>query len=257
MFVLFKWFLWLAMPFTWVLLVCFAIAGFLWYKRLYRWASVATAFALFIFLLSLPSVARSIGCNLESSAPIKTLAEIPTADAIILLGGGVGAANEVVPYPDCFAAADRVVMAARLYHAGKAPLVIPAGEISERAELPLLQTMCVPPSSIVCDAESRDTAENAQRTVEILRKLNCKRVLLVTSAWHMRRAMMMYEGCGLEIIPVGCDYESTLARAESSRRPLWMELPSAAALNDSCVFIKEYLGILFYAMKGNAFESEK
>lgn len=255
MFVLFKWILWLAMPFTWVLFALFIGAALLLWKRRLRWAFFASCFAVGVFLLSLPAIARAIGANLEAFVPVKPLEAIPKADAIVVLGGGVCPMNDEVPYPDCAAASDRVVMAARLYHAGKAPLVVPAGEISERAELPLLETMRVPRNRIVCDASSRDTAENAQRTVAILREKKCKKVLLVTSAWHMRRAMMMYEGCGLEVIPVGCDYESTLECAEAPRRPLWMELPSPAALNDSCVFLKEYLGLLFYSIKPNTFKT--
>lgn len=255
MFVLFKWLLWLSMPFTWVLIALLLWVLVMWKKRVWRWAVFATLFATTIIGLSLPVVARTIGRGLEASCPVKTLAEIPQADAIILLGGGIAPMNDVVPYPDCYAAADRVVMAARLYHAGKASLIIPSGEISARAELPLLETMRVPRSRILCDTEARDTAENAQYTVALLRERKAKKVLLVTSAWHMRRALMMYEGCGLEIIPVGCDYESTLVCAEAPQRPLWMELPSAAALNDSCSYIKEYLGILFYSFKTNTFEN--
>lgn len=257
MFSLFKWFLWLAMPFTWALIVLIAVAIVLWKKKNKRWAIPATIVAGLTLLLSLPLFSRTIGYSLESEFPAQPLHKIPTADAIVILGGGILQTTDGVPYPDCCPAADRVIMAARLFHAGKAPFIIPAGETSANAERPLLETMKVPQQCILCDTKSRDTAENAQRTVKILRERGCKKVLLVTSSWHMHRALMLYEGCGLEIIPVACDYESTIAREESSRRPLWMELPNAGAFNDSCIYIKEFLGILFYTFKTNSFESEE
>lgn len=254
MFELFKWLLWLAMPFTWVLIALVAMSVTLWWKRALRWAVLSTLFTGGILALSLPVVANAIGVSLESAVAPQPLKAIPTADAIVVLGGGIGRANEVTYVPECYRAADRAVMAARLFHAGKAPVILPSGEISAEAEKPLLETMRVPASRILCDVESRDTAENAQQVVRLLQQRKAKKMLLVTSAWHMRRALMMFEGSGLEVIPVGCDYEATLARSDAAKRPLWMKLPSAAALEDSCVYLKEYLGILFYSFKKNTFE---
>ncbi len=249
MFALFKWMLWFCMPLTWMLIVFLIAPIFLWMKKSYRLAFISL-FAFILFsILSSPAFSNFIGYSLEKEFPPQLLSTIPKADAILLLGGGVGMSQEGIPYPECYPAADRVVMAARLYHAGKAPFIIPSGESSRDAEKPLLEVMKVPSSAIICESKARDTAENAKHTLEILKRLGCKKALLVSSSWHLYRARMLYEGTDIEIIPVGCDYEATLARKENNRKPMWMKLPSAAALDASCRYLKEYLGILFYSIR--------
>lgn len=257
MFVIFKWLLWLCMPFTWMLLVFWLAPFFLWRKQCYKMAFLSLLCGMFFTALSLPFVSDSIGYSLEKKFPPQHLNQIPKADAILLLGGSVLSLKEDIPYPECDTAVDRVVMAARLYHAGKAPIIIPSGEQSYYAEKPLLEAMKVPATAIVCESKARDTAENAKLTLEMLEKRGCKSALLISSSWHLTRAQMLYEGSTIIITPVGCDYESTIALKESGVRPLWMKVPSPKALHNSCRYLKEYLGILFYSLKGSAFPSKK
>ncbi len=249
MFAFFKWLLWMCMPSTvcHLLLVCVWV----WLLRRHHWraGTVMGVALLGLSVMSLPWTANWLGASLEGRYPPKPLAEIPQADAILLLGGSVGAVEEGVPYPECFSAADRVVMAARLYHAGKARLIIPSGGGAEVAERPLLETMRVPPSAILCETEARDTAENATKTLDILRSRGCRKALVVTSSWHLPRAMMLFQAPDIEFIPVGCDYEATLAVRQSGKVPLWQKLPTQESAMRTSLYIKEYLGILFYSFK--------
>ncbi len=249
MFTLFKYFLWLCMPYTIVLGGLVLIALWLFFRKQFRVGLCVLLVDALLVTMSLPAVSTALGYSLESKFPPVALKDIPTADAIVVLGGGIGQQCEGVPYPECYPASDRVIMAARLYHAGKAKLILPSGETSAEAEKPLLEMMKVPPQSILCEKESRDTAENATQTIELLRQRRCKKVLLITSSWHLVRSMMLFQDKEIEFIPVGCDYEATLAHMEAPVTPLWMKLPSAAAAAQTAVYIKEYLGILFYSFK--------
>ncbi len=249
MFTLFKWLLWCCMPYS-LVLICLLLAGLIYMlKRRFRFGFSLLLLSAFLSVLSLPAITTMLGYSLEKKCPPTALNDIPKADAIVVLGGGIGSTESGLPYPECYPASDRVVMAARLYHAGKAPLIVPTGSATTTAEMPLLQTMRIPSSVILCEEEARDTAENASKTIELLRKRGCKRVLLVTSAWHMPRATMLFQDKEIEFIPVGCDYEATLARLEAEASPLWMKLPTPSALAQTSVYLKEYLGILFYSFR--------
>ncbi len=249
MFALFKYLLWLCMPYSIVLLLLALTAICVLFRKQLRLALGLLFLDVLLVAISLPWVATSLGYSLEKKFPPTALNDIPRADAIVLLGGGVGSMRAGMPYPECYPAADRVVMAARLYHAGKASVIIPTGETSAAAEKPLLETMRVPPQAILCETEARDTAENANKTLAMLQKKNCKTVLLVTSSWHLPRATMLFQAPGIKVIPVGCDYEATLATLEAKHAPLWMKLPSLSAAAQTGVYLKEYLGILFYSFK--------
>lgn len=256
MFVLFKWLLWLCMPFTLVLLGLAAVGAWLLWRRQVRPALCVWLLDAALVTMCLPAVSTALGVSLERKYPPVALAEIPKADAIVLLGGGVGASREGLPYPECYPASDRAVMAARLYHAGKAPLIIPTGEGAPLAEKPLLEAMKVPASAILCEDAARDTAENASKTFALLRARGCKKVLVVTSSWHLPRTMMLFKAPGMEFIPVGCDYEATLAALDSDRAPMWQKLPSTQAAAQAGIYVKEWLGILFYSFRKPSMEAE-
>ncbi len=246
-FALFKWLTWLCMPYTLIMLGLVATGVWLIRRRVFRPAICVFSLAVLMFAGGLPLVSATLGHALERQCPPTPLDDIPPADAIVVLGGGVAEMNEERPYPELYPAADRAIMAVRLFRAGKAPIVIPTGVGAERAEKPLMEDLGVPASSIVCESEARDTAENASKTFALLRERGCKKVLLVTSAWHMPRAKMLFKADDITFIPVGCDYENTPYAPFSA--PLWMQLPGPEAAGKSVYYIKELLGILFYSIR--------
>lgn len=249
MFVIFKWLLWLCMPLTVVLLGVASVALWLIWRRQIRPAISLLVLDALLVTVSLPAVAMELGTRLEAKFPPQELRTIPAADAIVLLGGGVGTVEPGLPYPECYPGADRTVMAARLYHARKAPVILPTGEGARLSEKPLLETMQVPASAILCEDEARDTAENAVKSLEMLKARQVKSILLVTSSWHLPRSMMLFQAPGITVIPVGCDYEATLTRIQWPKKPLWQKLPSSQAAWQTATYIKEWLGILFYSFR--------
>lgn len=100
--------------------------------------------------------------GLEREFPPKLVDALPSADAIVVLGGGVGANPKTIHYTELFAAADRVAHAARIWKAGKAPVVIPSGTGEEYASRPFLLELGVPETAILVENEARNTEENAR-----------------------------------------------------------------------------------------------
>lgn len=245
MFVLAKFLTWLASPLAIAMVLGLLACWLAWRGR--RRAAIAwlALTAAWLLVWSSPLFYGWFGFTLERCYPPRRAGEMPTADAIVVLGGGMTAAPGLLPYPDMTGGADRVWHAARLYRAGKAPIVIPSGKGEDQATVPLLLDLGVPAHAIRVEADSRNTVENARFTAALLKRLGCRRILLVTSAWHMRRAHLLFARTGLEVIPAATDHEATLVRAtlDWSLPDL---LPSPDALTRNTAILKEYIGYWVY-----------
>ncbi len=196
---------------------------------------------------------RVVGLPLERGWTQVRAEALPAADAIVLLGGGMSANPAAYPYPDMHSAADRVWHAARLHKAGKAPIVIPTGSGDKESTVPLLIDFGVPETAIVGEYKARNTEENAKYVAQLLAARQTvsstrPRVLLVTSAWHMRRSLLMYTKYAkdLEIVPAPADFEFTVICA----RPLEVKdfFPSAEALQMNSYAAKEIIGYWGYRL---------
>ena len=210
---------------------------------------------LWLWLWGTPMMYRWLGCSLEDACPIVKAEDAPVADAIVILGGGMGANTNVYPYAEMWGGADRVWHAARLWKAGRAPIVITSGSGDRESTVPLLRDLGIPESAIVVEDKARNTEENAKFVEEVLNRVeqverveNRKRILLVTSAWHMRRSLLMFKKYApdLETIPAATDYEASIRMGhEFSVTEL---LPSAdyLSLNSSC--FKEHIGYWGYKL---------
>lgn len=187
-------------------------------------------------------------------------AELPAADAIVLLGGGVRAAQYPRQSTEMNEGADRMMHAARLYREGKAPLILVSGgkiellgsSIAEADGMrEILEFFGVPPEAILEEDRSRNTYENAVYTRELLEPRGIKRILLVTSALHMPRSVAIFEKQGFEVIPAPVDYLATVGGSEDgSQFRLIHFVPSAEYLDLSTRVLREYLGMLIYRLRG-------
>lgn len=227
-------------------LLCLALA-----RR--RWAAgLASCAFVLLWVASTPAVARWLIETLESQYPALTVEQTPQADAILVLGGALaGAVPPQRPYFSLGPAASRVWHAARLYRAGKAKwLVISGGnqpgEEGHQAEgdaiAQMLGELGVPLSAMQRETTSRTTRENAQHIRAVLERLGARRVLLVTSASHMPRALQTFQriwaGSNMQVIPATTDVQIT---DEQTGLKLW--LPSLEALNSVSRGLKEFAGM--------------
>lgn len=209
-----------------------------------------------LWVWSAPVTADRVRQSLEHAHPPVPVDELPEADAIVVLGGGVGPAEPPRLLPDLGPAADRVWHAARLFQAGKAPVIVVSGgrglvpdaeKLSESGAMRLfLEDLGVPERAVLEEAESRNTYENALYTKEVLDSRGDKKILLVTSALHMRRAKAIFESMGFQVTPAATDYE-VLDEAKPSPLP-W--LPDTGSLDGASRALKEYLGLIAFRVRG-------
>jgi uncharacterized SAM-binding protein YcdF (DUF218 family) len=207
-----------------------------------------------LFAASLPAVARACARGLESRYPPTSPEALPAADAIVVLGGAVAPAPVAGGHPELTDGTDRVLHAARAYRATRAPLVVATGGGIEgggdRAEADdiadLLVEWGVPRAAILLDREARTTRENATGVRAALAGRPVRRILLVTSALHMPRAVGCFEAEGFEVLAAPTDY-----LAPTLVRPRWTDwLPDASALEATSAAVHEVVGRWWYRLRG-------
>jgi len=188
---------------------------------------------------------------------------LPTADAIVVLGGGIKPQIAPRPWVDVSEAGDRVLYGAQLYREGKAPLVIlsggridwKGGGPSESADMAkIIAALGVPEQAIVQDPTSLNTYENAVNVRKILQGRDIQRVLLVTSAMHMPRSLLIFAKQGIEAIAAPTDFlvtEQDLQELGSSSEAMTLNLlPDADRLQQFTRALKEYIGLAIYRLRG-------
>jgi len=201
-------------------------------------------------VLAFPQVSDALLEPLQAKA-LAAAAEAPACcyDAIVVLGGGVTpAAPPVLVDPDLADAADRVWYAARLYHRGVARrIIVSGGSLLARNSDPatteaeamrrFLVDLGVPSDAIVSEGKSMNTRENIRNVREMVGEA---RVALVTSAFHMPRALQLARQGNLSVGAFPTDW-----RLPGEVRPSWDNwVPSVAAMAWSTISLREHIALL-------------
>lgn len=158
-----------------------------------------------------------------------------SADAIVVLGAGNSG--------DCLpnlAGIQRVLLAARMFRSGRAPVVVISGGPAEAA-CPIataMQRLAVeiglPPARVFVETGALSTRENAERTAPLLTGLGATRLLVVTDRLHLSRASRVFEAMGFAV--------------ERAAVPLYAHAPDNVALAISGV--REYVAVAYYLIRG-------
>lgn len=227
-----------------------AVGFILVLRKKARWASWALGAALVWFWFwSMPIVGDWLCLPLEEDYPVQLAEDMPNADAIVIMGGGVwGTTN--YPYASLKDGADRAWHAARLWKAGKAPIIIPSCINAEYGDVKLLIDLGVPHEVVMLENNAVNTEQNAKFIKDVLvQRCSGKekvKVLLVTSACHMKRSLYMFAKYAPEVecIPAATDYQVLPWKDLSFRFHRILSSIDAFARNNS--FIHEYIGYYGY-----------
>ncbi len=159
--------------------------------------------------------------SLEADVPRVSVEALPKLDAVFVLGGGAGLAPDGTP--QLSVAGDRLFKAAALYHAGVTPILVcsgasltrlnPEGQPRDvaRDTADLWAAVGVPPSAIRRIPGALVTSTEIASCEALIRSEGWHRVGLISSAWHLPRALRKVKQLnlneGVEIVPIGCDYQ--------------------------------------------------
>lgn len=179
-------------------------------------------------------------------------------DAIVVLAGGVFEKGSLRPSHDVSDASRlRVTCGADLWVQRLAPKLLLTGGIAN-----VLQTgppeshemkrwalrLGIPESAILVETQSRTTYENAIHSKAVL---GGGHILLVTAAYHLPRAVGLFEKQGFDVTPVACGYESQHTPAQAWARSTSFDfIPSVKGLLITTQAVDEVAGMLIYRIAG-------
>lgn len=205
--------------------------------------TLATLSLASLLILSLPVVGNALLQSLETTPPINE-AQLKDIQAIVILGGGK---NNKAPEFGNEDTVNRWTLQRLRYGAymqqqtGKPILVTGGGLFGERPEADAMAETLQRDfhvKDIWTEDQSKDTAENAAYSATILKQHGIERIAIISQAWHLPRAITLFEQQGLIVYPAPTGY------THDDNEPVIRWLPKASALDKSATALKEYLGRL-------------
>lgn len=233
-----------------IILLLLALSVRLWKRE--RLASVLLlGTTLLLYLSSTLWVGEQLTSGLERKYPQP---DSPKGEIIVVLGGG---ATQSTPDLNGVGnlyggAANRLLTAARLQRESGLPILFSGGQVyrdsGNEADIARRQLLAlgVPDSSIMIENRSLNTEQNALYSSEILDEHGYSSAILVTSAFHMPRAVLEFRRAGVDVQPFPVDYMA------GSPETVYVSkfTPSSNGLSMTSTALKEYLGILAIKLSG-------
>jgi uncharacterized SAM-binding protein YcdF (DUF218 family) len=226
------------------------IIAFLAISYLARKIKLAAGLSLFcaiaVYLFSISPIKNALISPLENSYQRPQNIKSLKADAVVVLGAE--AYNDKTLDGDSL---NRLVAAFILYRRLHIPIIFSGGYSTSTVATAkiarnILLKMGIDRKDILIDDKSDDTNQNAIYTKAICVKHRFKRIILVTSAYHMKRAVLLFNGAigvnRLKVIPYPADYKS------NDRYNFYSFMPNLGNLVISAEAIHEYLGYVYYSV---------
>ena len=218
-----------------------------------RWPIVVAL--VLLWAASTPVVSNVLMRAVEGWRVRQVICDAPNVDAIVVLSSGikdVPGESGAIEFDDF----DRFLGGFDLYKAGKAPrLIFPGGWFPSRPDLPLIGDVLiarardfgVSASALSTTSKASNTEQEAAGVAELLgvgKSPTTPRILLVTSAYHMSRAEMLFRRAGLEVIPFAVDFQTKLGITPRSF------IPNSDTLKQTDTALKEIYGRMYYWIVG-------
>ena len=233
------------LPLGWV--VMFLLLGIL---RKKRWPLIAGLAVLYVS--SMPVVGSRLTYWLESRHPMLPLDQVENADAIVPLSGFIGPRVADGILPNVGEAGERLEGGIVLWQKKKAAWLVftggrlpwskaaeVEGAVSKRAAI----ARGIPAEQILVTREVGNTSDEAHAVHDLLRERGWRKIILITSGWHMPRAARLFRKAGVDFVPFPVDFQSGPQRSLM----LFDFLPQAEGLQKTETAIRELYGIMFYA----------
>lgn len=238
---------------TWIILAFALIALALMWGR-YRLAKMAALISgCLLTLLAVFPIGDLLLRPFESSYPANP--NLENIDGIIVLGGGEDASStRFWNQPQLNAGGDRIVAAmdiARRFPEAKVLFTGGSGRLrdaggAEKTEADIAEqiflSLGLDADRLLFEGQSRNTAENARLSHSLANPVSAETWVLITSAFHMPRALRSFEAAGWAgLIPYPVDYRTRGVRDGIG----WNLMNNIGVLNTS---IKELIGSLAYSL---------
>lgn len=222
------------------------------FLRAGRW--LAGLGVILLFVAGLSPLGNALIVPLEQRFPLWDASRgAPTG--VIVLGGAIDGAvhgrrgefalNEAAERMTAAVELARRYPAARLVFSGGEAALVPRGEDEASAARAFLVAMGLPAERIEIEDAARNTAENATLTRRLIQPKPGERWLLVTSAWHMPRAVGCFRAAGFDVEAYPVDFRTWGWEAAG-----WPFAYLSDGLRRVDVASREWIGLLVYWWTG-------
>ncbi|HXU43033.1 MAG TPA: ElyC/SanA/YdcF family protein [Burkholderiales bacterium] len=239
----------LLFPFTWCVLLLALGLALLWFTRWQKAArATLTLGVAALVVLSYGWVSDPLLRSLEWTYEPPTATALARAKWVVVLGGGTNS-DPTLPLTARASSAtlarlvegvrlQRQIPGSRLLLSGAAVFGLTSDAASMAA---LAAAIGVPPQDIVLDDRSQDTESQAVNIAVMVKREPC---LVVTSAYHLPRAMRLFAKAGVDAIPAPAQYVTGRGFAPGDL------YPSGAPINAMQILVAEYLGTAWSRLRG-------
>ncbi len=210
---------------------------------------------VFLFVFSNGIISNSLLQLIEFPWERKDYSNITYADGIVVLSSGrhlPPGNTKIIEWND----PDRFFAGINLYRAKKASRLIFTGGVNPftpnlppEGDIYISEAISfgIPKENLFTTYPVLNTLQEAKAIRKLLdeNSINQKKIILVTSAFHMKRAKKVFEKEGINVIPYPVDFKAEENFSSLLKNPIkWM--PSASHLKESSVAIREIIGRIIY-----------
>ena len=207
---------------------------------------------IILVILSMPIVSDKLIAYLESDYELIKPSKVESADAVVVLSGMVKTiqTKNGLDY-EWGEAADRIFAGIDLFKLNKAPvLVLTGGKLPWSIGVPegeylrdVASDLGLPKKDILLTENVENTDQEAKAVKKLL-LLDNPKIILVTSAFHMPRAQLVFKAAGINVIPFPVDF-----RIGAQKITFMNFIPSAGSFAATSFFVREIIGRTYYNLK--------
>ena len=205
-----------------------------------------------LVIFSMPIISKKLITYLESDYELIQPSGVKSADAVVVLSGMVKTiqTKNGLDY-EWGEAADRIFAGIDLFKLNKAPVLILTGGklpwsigVSEGEYLKDVAIKFGVPEKDILITENVENTDQEAKAIKNLLLLDNPKIILVTSAFHMPRAQLVFKAAGINVIPFPVDF-----RIGAQKITFMNFIPSASSFSATSFFVREIIGRTYYNLK--------
>jgi uncharacterized SAM-binding protein YcdF (DUF218 family) len=212
---------------------------------------ISLFFTFTLYIVCIPWSTRFFANKIEKPCLERTVSFNKNIDIVAVLAAGLSMNRITGKWELGISTHKRVMEGMRFFKEGDADLMVMSGRSSEDAPGKMVELMKetairygVPEDKIILESYSRNTYEHPIGLVKLNICNSQSTIAIVTSAWHMKRAMQAFGKHFKCLIPVPTDFYGG-----STSNGIFDFLPNAESLSTTTVIMHELIGSIWYRMK--------
>ena len=240
----------LLQPVAMVWLILIVICIWQIYRHQYRWALVNGLMIVALFLFGCTPLSNYLLWTLEKPYVCKNISELPRVDVVVVLGGMVNRSSIEPTGFGVGSAVDRILTGVELLRLEKARHLFIGGGTEHAVLKSWIERWELVNVPVIHSGGLNSTREEADQFAAMMEDEKWETVILVTSAWHMRRAEAVFRTAGVKVIPVGCDFAGYSQNQAASVGEPYTLVPQSGSLNSLRIYLHEHVGWIYYRLNG-------